>query len=254
VFLLLVQSGRLLHCIFYAQHQLKYGILLNNSGFESQKAFQPKLLIVLFYVLFMCKCVLYYCHRVSTQLQLTYISISVSISISRLQILNLFLKWYFNYWIYTLIIWLFSMAKLFWHVCNCNCILLTCPRRWPHKMAKHFVGYSVITLHQNAIVHLLYWHCIHWINAQNLVKTKQFLHKPEQALRVPGGSGSQISRQSAHGGGKVVCPTHWPPLPSVIFPGVNSWVNSRAIERPEGLCQLKLPTTPSWIEPRLSGL
>jgi len=26
--------------------------------------------IVLFYVLFMCKCVLYYCHRVSTQLQL----------------------------------------------------------------------------------------------------------------------------------------------------------------------------------------
>jgi hypothetical protein len=29
--------------------------------------------IVLFYVLFMCKCVLYYCHQVSTQLQLEYI-------------------------------------------------------------------------------------------------------------------------------------------------------------------------------------
>jgi len=37
-------------------------------------SFQPKLLIVLFYVLSVCKCVLYYCHRVATQLQLTNIS------------------------------------------------------------------------------------------------------------------------------------------------------------------------------------
>jgi len=32
------------------------------------------LLFVLFYVLFVCTCVLYYCHRVTTQLQLTNIS------------------------------------------------------------------------------------------------------------------------------------------------------------------------------------
>jgi len=37
------------------------------------------LLILLFYVLFVCKCVLYYHHRVSTQLQLTNISIYINI-------------------------------------------------------------------------------------------------------------------------------------------------------------------------------
>ena len=36
------------------------------------------LLFVLFYVFFVCKCVLYHCHRMFTQLQLTNISISVS--------------------------------------------------------------------------------------------------------------------------------------------------------------------------------
>ena len=34
--------------------------------------------IVSFYVLFVCKCVLYYCHRVTTQLQITNMSIIIN--------------------------------------------------------------------------------------------------------------------------------------------------------------------------------
>ena len=37
-------------------------------------------------------------------------------------------------------------------------------------------------------------------------------------MRVPGVWGSQTSRQSAHGGGKVVSPTHRPPLPPGNIP------------------------------------
>jgi len=44
-------------------------------------------------------------------------------------------------------------------------------------------------------------------------KVNQSLCSPEQALKVPGGLGSRISRQSVHEGGRVNSPKHRPLLP-----------------------------------------
>jgi len=84
------------------------------------------------------------------------------------------------------------------------------------------------------------------------VKVMQFHYRPGESLRIPGGWGSKILRQSAHEGGKVVSPTHRPPLPQetfLVLISVRGWVNPRAIVRPEELCQWKNPVTPSRIEP-----
>jgi hypothetical protein len=82
-------------------------------------------------------------------------------------------------------------------------------------------------------------------------KVKQPHYRPGQAQRVPGGWGSQISRQSAHEGCKVVSPAHRPPSNykySWYSFLLEAWVDPKAIVRPEGLCQWKIPVTPPGIE------
>jgi hypothetical protein len=67
-----------------------------------------------------------------------------------------------------------------------------------------------------------------------------------------GGRISQISRQSADEGGKVVRHLLRPLYPQEIFLviiSVRSWVNPRAIGRQAELCQQNIPITLPGIEP-----
>jgi len=54
-----------------------------------------------------------------------------------------------------------------------------------------------------------------------LGKAKQSLNRPGEVLKLPGGSGSKISGQLAHEGGKVVSLTHRPALLSGNIPGTH---------------------------------
>ena len=69
------------------------------------------------------------------------------------------------------------------------------------------------------------------MSTKSKTKVKQSHYWSGQALRIPGVWGSQISRQPAHEGDKVVSPTHRPPLPPGNIRGTHF---SYRLSRPQG--------------------
>jgi hypothetical protein len=83
---------------------------------------------------------------------------------------------------------------------------------------------------------IMYTHHAVWCSERQIksirLKVKQFLSRPGRALGVPGGWGSQISRQSAHEGGNAVSPT-FTPQELLLFLVLISVKEAESTQRPQ---------------------
>jgi hypothetical protein len=84
------------------------------------------------------------------------------------------------------------------------------------------------------------------------LKVKQSHYRPGQVMKFPGGWGSKILRNRHMKVARLSAPRTGRLYLQVLFLvliSVRGWVDPKAIMRAEGLCQRKIATTPSGIDP-----
>jgi hypothetical protein len=96
------------------------------------------------------------------------------------------------------------------------------------------------------------WQTFSW-RLSTLIFIKLPHYRLDRPFRLQKDQAYRISIPLAHKSGKVVSPTHRPPLPSkeifLVLISVRGWVDRTATVLPEGLSHWEIPVTPSGIEP-----